>query len=88
MAKRSSTVNLENTIWDKINSYAKLNGVNRNTAIEWIVLQHESLSTGVVTLPPAQIQSVTEPFDEVSDQPEINLDFGDVTGDAFDNMLD
>ena len=64
MAKRSSTINLENKIWEKIMAYAKANGINRNTAIEWIVLQHETLTLRVADLPPTQLAATEVPIQE------------------------
>ena len=64
MAKRSSTINLENKIWEKIMAYAKANGINRNTAIEWIVLQHETLTFRVADLPPTQLAATEVPIQE------------------------
>lgn len=43
MAKKPSTVNLEESIWNDIEHYMEENGVNRNTAIEWMLLERRIL---------------------------------------------
>lgn len=48
MAKKASTINIEERIWNLIENYMSKYDINRNKAIEWIVLEHESmLKTGV-----------------------------------------
>ncbi|MBP3932224.1 MAG: hypothetical protein J6D47_21965 [Peptostreptococcaceae bacterium] len=88
MAKRSSTVNLEETIWNKINEYAEANNINRNKAIEWIVLQYEALNGRVITLHPTESEVVTEPLNEVVENVQTNIDLLDVSDKAYDDMPD
>ncbi|MBP3905233.1 hypothetical protein [Turicibacter sp.] len=88
MAKRSSTVNLEETIWNKINEYAEANNINRNKAIEWIVLQYEALNGRVITLHPTESEAVTEPLNEVVESVQTNIDLLDVSDKAYDDMPD
>lgn len=88
MAKRSSTVNLEETIWNKINEYAEANNINRNKAIEWIVLQYEALNGRVITLHPTESEVVTEPLNEVVENVKTNIDLLDVSDKAYDDMPD
>lgn len=88
MAKRSSTVNLEETIWNKINEYAEANNINRNKAIEWIVLQYEALNGRVITLHPTESEAVTEPLNEVVENVQTNIDLLDVSDKAYDDMPD
>lgn len=88
MAKRSSTVNLEETIWNKINEYAEANNINRNKAIEWIVLQYEALNGRVITLHPTESEVVTEPLNEVVESVQTNIDLLDVSDKAYDDMPD
>lgn len=88
MAKRSSTVNLEETIWNKINEYAEANNINRNKAIEWIVLQYEALNGRVITLHPTESETVTEPLNEVVENVQTNIDLLDVSDKAYDDMPD
>lgn len=43
MAKKSSSVHIEEVIWDYIDSYKKEHNLgSRNTAIEWIILEHKA----------------------------------------------
>ena len=88
MAKRSSTVNLEETIWNKINEYAEANNINRNKAIEWIVLQYEALNGRVITLHPTESEAVTEPLNEVVESVQTNIDLLDVSDKAYNDMPD
>ena len=88
MAKRSSTVNLEETIWNKINEYAEANNINRNKAIEWIVLQYEALNGRVITLHPTESEVATEPLNEVVENVQTNIDLLDVSDKAYDDMPD
>lgn len=88
MAKRSSTVNLEETIWNKINEYAEANNINRNKAIEWMVLQYEALNGRVITLHPTESEIVTEPLNEVVENVQTNIDLLDVSDKAYDDMPD
>lgn len=88
MAKRSSTVNLEETIWNKINEYAEANNINRNKAIEWIVLQYEALNGRVITLHQTESEAVTEPLNEVVESVQTNIDLLDVSDKAYDDMPD
>lgn len=88
MAKRSSTVNLEETIWNKINEYAEANNINRNKAIEWIVLQYEALNGRVITLHQTEPEAVTEPLNEVVESVQTNIDLLDVSDKAYDDMPD
>lgn len=41
MAKKTSSVHIESTLWDYIDEYQKKNGISsRNTAIEWMLVEH------------------------------------------------
>ena len=43
MTKQASTVNLEEAIWNEIEKYMKEKDVNRNTAIEWMIIERKAL---------------------------------------------
>ena len=43
MPKKPSTVNLEESVWNDIELFMKENNVNRNTAIEWMLLEREMM---------------------------------------------
>lgn len=43
MAKIASTVNLEEYIWKEIDEYMQKNKVNRNTAIEFMLIERRML---------------------------------------------
>ena len=66
MAKKTSSVNLENKIWDEIKLYMEENGLeNRKTAIEWMILERRALVApktvvNVVKEPIRKIESVEE----------------------------
>lgn len=41
MAKKTSSIHIENKLWDYIAEYQAKNGIDsRNTAIEWILVEH------------------------------------------------
>ena len=43
MPKKPSTVNLEESVWNDIELFMKENNVNRNTAIEWMLIERRTL---------------------------------------------
>ena len=43
MSKKPSTVNLEESVWNDIELFMKDNNVNRNTAIEWMLIERRTL---------------------------------------------
>ena len=43
MSKKPSTVNLEESVWNDIELFMKENNVNRNTAIEWMLIERRTL---------------------------------------------
>ena len=76
MTKQASTVNLEETIWNEIEKYMKEKDVNRNTAIEWMIIERTALFERVqrnqaVAQQPKQV--------EICDTKTINLE--DITSD-------
>ena len=87
--KKSSTVNLEEKIWEKINDFAEANGINRNKAIEWIVLQHEAhfLNRGEMFPKPEQ-PTETPITQNESDEVTTTIDLTSVAGDAYSMMED
>ena len=47
MGKKATTISLEEHAWDLIQSYMDSKKLsNRNTAIEWIILEHNSFCNG------------------------------------------
>ena len=85
--KKSSTVNLEEKIWEKINDFAEANGINRNKAIEWIVLQHEAYILNQGQTFPKPEQPTETPVIQ-SDEVNTTIDLGSITGDAYSMMED
>ena len=43
MAKKASTINIEENFWKEIEDYMGRHGINRNTAIEWMLLERRTL---------------------------------------------
>ena len=43
MPKKPSTVNLEESVWNDIELFMRENNVNRNTAIEWMLIERRTL---------------------------------------------
>ena len=65
MAKKSSTINLEMKIWNLIYDYMEANEIdNRNTAIEYMLLEQDSLSKllkrGSIAVESPTIEAKTE----------------------------
>ncbi len=49
MGKKATTISLEEHAWDLIQSYMDSKKLsNRNTAIEWIILEHNSIAGGTL----------------------------------------
>ena len=76
MTKQASTVNLEETIWNEIEKYMKEKDVNRNTAIEWMIIERKALLERVQRNQAADQQQKQA---ETCDTQTINLE--DITGD-------
>ena len=76
MTKQASTVNLEETIWNEIEKYMKEKDVNRNTAIEWMIIERTALLERVQRNQAADQQQKQA---EICDAQTINLK--DITGD-------
>ena len=43
MAKKSATFNLEESAWKDIHDFMDKHGVNRNTAIEWMLVERRTM---------------------------------------------
>ena len=51
MAKKASTINIEENFWKEIEDYMGHHGINRNTAIEWMLLERRTLLNSINTQP-------------------------------------
>lgn len=82
MAKKASTINIEERVWGVIEDYMAKYDINRNKAIEWIVLEHESMLRNGVPVQEAKIEEpITSPKvnEESISIEEINDIFGSMS---------
>lgn len=88
MAKKASTINIEQIFWDEIADYMERNEIsNRNTAIEFMLLERKTM------LNSQSARSNTDQRDKKSIQKqqlikENNQDdiIGDAIGDVFEGL--
>lgn len=88
MAKKASTINIEQIFWDEIAEYMERNEIsNRNTAIEFMLLERKTM------LNSQSARSNTDQRDKKSIQKqqlikENNQDdiIGDAIGDVFEGL--
>ena len=67
MARKSSSIHIEETIWEYIDKYKKEHNLgSRNTALEWIILEHKAGKISSVSTK-NNIQNVIEENDEMID---------------------
>ena len=85
MAKIASTINIEEMFWDEIKSYMLQNNItNRNTAIEYMLLERRTL------LSEPSSKTTTKPktvVNEVVKEKEENDFIMDAIDTNFDNMF-
>lgn len=81
MAKKASTINIEERVWGVIEDYMAKYDINRNKAIEWIVLEHESMLRNGVAI--KEIKEEIPMATTTKDNDSISFD--DVNG-IFDSM--
>lgn len=82
MAKKASTINIEERVWGVIEDYMAKYDINRNKAIEWIVLEHESMLRNGVPVQEAKIEEpIASPkvIEESISIEEINDIFGSMS---------
>lgn len=82
MAKKASTINIEERIWELIENYMSKYDINRNKAIEWIVLEHESMLRNGIPVQEAKIKEpIASPkvIEESISIEEINDIFGSMS---------
>ena len=79
MAKKASTINLEEKTWDEINEFMKENKCNRNTAIEWMLIERRTLLnqrqfTNEPVKPETKITNIVEYRDHAEAETDYFLD--------------
>ena len=85
MPKKPSTVNLEESVWNDIELFMKENNVNRNTAIEWMLIERRTLlarSNNITTTQASEIDKPEEYHEEILAMNSI------VTADSIKNIYD
>ena len=85
MPKKPSTVNLEESVWNDIELFMKENNVNRNTAIEWMLIERRTLlaRSNNITITQASETDKPEEYHE-----EILAMNSIVTADSIKNIYD
>ena len=67
MPKKPSTVNLEESVWNDIELFMREKNVNRNTAIEWMLIERRTLlarANNVTTAQTSDENKVEEVYPE------------------------
>ena len=85
MPKKPSTVNLEESVWNDIELFMKENNVNRNTAIEWMLIERRTLlarSNNITITQASEKDKPEEYHEEVLSMNSI------VTTDSIKNIYD
>ena len=86
MPKKPSTVNLEESVWNDIELFMKENNVNRNTAIEWMLIERRTLLARSNNITIAQVSEKGKP--EEGYYEEILAINSVVTADSIKNIYD
>ena len=85
MAKKPSTVNLEEAIWTEIEAFMEEHKVNRNTAIEWMIIERKALlNKASQVVVQQQVSPVSVPEQVESEVNE--LDNGVIGKDELDSI--
>ena len=88
MAKKASTINIEQIFWDEIADYMERNDIgNRNTAIEFMLLERRTLLNSTNT----NIKTERTKNESVEKRPIIKAEesddfLGDTIDDVFEGM--
>lgn len=90
MAKKSSTVHLEQSTWDEIEKYQKENGITgRNDAIERMLLERRLLMNLNIRPYSAQdAQNKIQPVKELKEEPEELRAADEAINGSFNDMPD
>lgn len=87
MAKKPSTVNLEEAIWTEIEAFMEEHKVNRNTAIEWMIIERKALLNKASQVVVQQVSPVSVPEQVQVIESEVNeLDNGVIGKDELDSI--
>lgn len=91
MSKKATTISLEEHVWDLIQSYMDSKKLsNRNTAIEWIILEHNSICNGntVVSDPKVVVPVDDKPVKPKKEKRNSNVSDETFRANTFDMMPD
>ena len=84
MAKKASTINIEENFWKEIEDYMSIHGINRNTAIEWMLLERRTLLNSMNTQPKTEAPKISNE----RKQPKTTEEVDDFLDDAIDDVLE
>lgn len=89
MPKKPSTVNLEESVWNDIELFMRENNVNRNTAIEWMLIERRILlSQTNDIIPQTNYQNKTKEVYPKETLTKSSVITTDKIKDIFDEMPD
>ena len=83
MAKKASTINIEENFWKEIEDYMSVHGINRNTAIEWMLLERRTLLNSMNK----NVRREVSKNSNVDKQPAIKEEPDDFLNDAIDDVF-
>ena len=83
MAKKASTINIEENFWKEIEDYMSIHSINRNTAIEWMLLERRTLLNSMNT----NVRREVSKNSNVVKQPTIKEEPDDFLNDAIDDVF-
>ncbi|MBQ8992888.1 MAG: hypothetical protein IJ085_01970 [Turicibacter sp.] len=84
MAKKASTINIEENFWKEIEDYMSIHGINRNTAIEWMLLERRTLLNSMNTQSKKEMPKISNE----QKQPKTTEEVDDFLDDAIDDVLE
>ena len=83
MAKKASTINIEENFWKEIEDYMGIHGINRNTAIEWMLLERRTLLNSINTQPKKEVSRISNE----QKRPKTTQEEDDFLNDTIDDLF-
>ena len=84
MAKKASTINIEENFWKEIEDYMGIHGINRNTAIEWMLLERRTLLNSMNTQPKVEVPKISNEQPKTTQEEDVFLN--DTIDDVFGEL--
>ncbi|MBQ1785190.1 MAG: hypothetical protein II005_00450 [Turicibacter sp.] len=86
MAKKASTINIEENFWKEIEDYMSIHGINRNTAIEWMLLERRTLLNSMNTQSKKEMPKVSNEQKQSKTTQEEDDFLNDTIDDVFGEL--